>query len=131
MPALLEVPLSITEYFDCSPIKSDPHPPVFFASISKQESCSRRVRKDIKMWGLKLPVLICLRILALIGVVRCLFAAGIGGKLKDIVDAPTRAGQSSRVLRLDSVIFASHSILTGGSKNLRAVHRGGDVKLLV
>jgi hypothetical protein len=35
------------------------------------------------------------------------------------------------VLRQDSVIFASDSILTGGSKNLRAVHREGDVKLLV
>ena len=92
MPALLEAPLSITEYLDCSPIKSDPHPPVFFASISKQESCSCRVGKDIKMAGLKLPVLISLRILALMRVVRCLFAAGIGGKLKDIVNAPTRGG---------------------------------------
>jgi hypothetical protein len=27
----------------------------------------------------------------LMRVVRCLFAAGIGGKLKDIVNAPTRA----------------------------------------
>ena len=84
MPALLEVPLSITEYLDCSPIKSDPHPPVFFASISKQVSCSWRVCKDIKTAGLKLPVLRCLQILALLRVVRGLFAAGIGGKLKDI-----------------------------------------------
>ena len=43
------------------------------------------------MAGLKLPVLICLRILALMRVVGGLFAAGIGGKLKDIVNAPTRA----------------------------------------
>ena len=43
------------------------------------------------MAGLKLPVLISLRILALMRVVRGLFAAGIGGKLKDIVNAPTWA----------------------------------------
>ena len=91
MPALLEAPLSITEYFDCSPIKWDPHPPVFFARISKQVSCSWRVGKDIKMPGLKVPVLICLRILALRSVVRGLFAAGMGGKLKDIGNALTRA----------------------------------------
>ena len=91
MPALLEMPLSITEYLDCSPIKWAPHPPVFFASISKQVSCSWRVGKDIKMAGLKLPVLICLRILALMRVVGGLFAAGIGGKLKDIGNALTRA----------------------------------------
>ena len=91
MPALLEAPLSITEYFDCSPIKSAPHPPVFFASISKQVSCSCGVCKDIKMAGLKVPVLICLRILALTRGVRGLFAAGIGGKLRDIVNALTRA----------------------------------------
>ena len=91
MPALLEVPLSITEYLDCSSIKSDPHPPVFFASISKQVSCSWRVGKDIKMAGLKLPVLICLRILALRRVVGDLFAAGIGGKLKDIGKTLTSA----------------------------------------
>ena len=93
MPALLEMPLTITEYSDCSPRKWAPHPPVFFASISKQVSCSWRVGKDIKMAGLKLPVLICLRILALMRVVRGLFAAGRGGKLKDIVNAPIRAAE--------------------------------------
>ena len=92
MEAPLSITESITEYFDCSPITSAPHPPVVFASISKQESCSCRVGKDIKMAGLKLPVLICLRIPALMRVVRGLFAAGIGGKLKDIVNAPTRGG---------------------------------------
>ena len=92
MPALLEVPLSITGYLDCSSIKAAPHPPVFFTSMSKQESCSWRVGKDIKMGALKVPVLIWLRILALMmRVVRDLFAAGIGGKLKDIGNALIRA----------------------------------------
>jgi len=91
VPALLEAPISITEDLDCSSIKSAPHPPVFFASISKQVSCSWRVGKDIKMTGLKLPVLISLRIVALRRVVGGLFEAGMGGKLKYIVNAPTRA----------------------------------------
>ena len=43
------------------------------------------------MAGLKLRVLISLRILALMRVVRGLFAAGIGGKLKDIGNALTKA----------------------------------------
>ena len=91
VPALLETPLTVTECLDCCPIKSDPHPPVFFASISKQVSCSGPVGKDIKMGALKVPVLICLRIVALMRVAGGLFAAGIGGKLKDIVNALIRA----------------------------------------
>ena len=51
-------------------------------------------------------------------VVRCLFAAGIGSKLKDIVNIPAKAAElPPRVLRRDTLIFASDSILTGGSMN--------------
>ena len=64
-------------------------------------------------------------------VVRGLFAAGIGGKLKDIVNVFTRAAAELPRAPADSVIFASDSILTGGSTNLRAVNRGDDVKLPV
>ena len=53
-------------------------------------------------------------------VVGGLFAAGIGGKLKDIVNVFTRAAAELPSAPADSVIFASDSILTGGSMNYAA-----------